>query len=144
MIRVETDPDFLNNIANQSAVRHWVDFRGVSDPMDFTPACERYSVTGLIVLSNGEDAFSCFEMTGDQEFQGHTFFGETCRGKRAIETGKEMLGWLFERGAKKVWGATAMTNARARWFNRQLGFKSVGFDDYEVEGPVEIFEMVKH
>jgi len=141
MIRVEKDPDFLNRIANQSAVKPWVDFRDEDTPMDFTPACERYSLTGLVVVSNGEDAFACFDMTGVNEFQGHTFFGETCRGRKAIETAKEMIAWMFARGAKRIWGATAMTNTKARWFNRQVGFKSIGYDDYEKEGRVELFEV---
>ena len=144
MIRRETSPDFLNAIANQASVRAWTDYRGEEAPMDFTPACGRSTETGMVVLSNGEDAFACFVMTGDQDFQSHTFFGETCRGRKAVETGREMVEWMLSHGAKRLWGATPVNNAKARWFNRQIGAKVIGHDEYEVEGPVEIFEIVRH
>lgn len=144
MIRRETDANFLNSIANHPAVRPWVDYRGVDDPMDFTPACDRIAITGVVVLSNGEDAFACFEMTGEQEYQGHTFFGDSCRGRKAIETGKEIVSYMFDHGAQRLWGATPIGNVQARWFNRQIGFHSIGTDEFEVEGPVEIFEMRAH
>lgn len=144
MIRVETDPSFLNRIANSQAVRPWVDYRGVDEPMDFTPACARYSETGVVILSNGEDAFACFEMTGEQEFEGHTFFDASCRGRKAIDTGKEMLGWMMDRGARRIWGATPLNNRKARVFNRMLGMKACGFDKGQDGGDVEIFEMVEH
>ncbi len=121
-----------------------MDYRGVSEPMDFAPLAERSTRTGIVTVSNGEDAFGLFVMTDDTEFQGHTFFGETCRGRKAVDTGKEMLGWMFDRGATRVWGGTPLDNRKARWFNRMIGMKAVGFDEHEKEGVVEIFEVVKH
>ena len=144
MIQRCHDTQFMNSIANQRAVRPFVDYRGSDSPMDFAPLAERCTKTGIVSISNGEDAFALFVMTGETEYQVHTFFGESCRGRKAIETGREMVEWLFERGAERIWGATPLTNRQARWFNRQVGGRAIGRDEYEVEGDVEIFEIVKH
>lgn len=49
-----------------------------------------------------------------------------------------MLDHMQQR-ASLVWGATPIANRAARWFNRQLGGRSVGFDHFDAEGEVEIF-----
>ena len=145
-IRRETDTKLIDKIANSPAVRPFVVYH--DHECDWTPAIEH-----CVVLSNGEDAIGIFERTpnlheiyqryrwGLRLYQGHTLFDETCRGKKAIQTGREMLAHILENYGDVIWGATPMKNARARWFNRQLGMKSIGFDEYEVEGPVEIFAI---
>jgi hypothetical protein len=135
MIRREMDADLANQIASSPAVRPNVCYH--DDEIDLWPA-----VRGCCVLSNGEDAVAIFEQTEPGRWQSHTMFAETCRGKRAVETGKEMVAWMFnQRGVDVLWGATPMKNKPARWFNRQLGAVVIGHDDYEAEGPVEIFEI---
>lgn len=139
MIRLETDPDLVNRIANQPSVRPFI--RPDGGEMDWAPAlAHRPSVTGIVVLSNGEDAVAVFEATaigaGQQVFRMDTMFAATCRGRRAIDTGKEMLAWMFAHGATIIWGATPRVNRAARWFNRQIGGYSTGGDEL-----VETFEM---
>ena len=104
--------------------------------VDFAPA-----VDACILLSNGTDALAAFEETAPREWQMHSFFLPSCRGRKAIDTAKEMLAWMIPARADRVWGGTPLTNKAARWFNRQIGGASIGFDEFEVEGPVEIFEM---
>lgn len=141
MIRLETRPAFINHICNSDDVRPWIDYRpAMSVEMDFTEACDPES--GIVFLSNDEDALGCFCLTGPREYQVHTFFGAMCRGRKAIQTAKEMVAWMMPTYCDCLWGATPLANRKARWFNRQCGFNVVGYDVYEAEGPVEIVERV--
>lgn len=136
MIRHEQDVDFINRIANSDAVRPFI--RPDGQDMDFAPAVGRPTQTGVVFLSNGEDAVAAFEITADRIYQSHTMFGPTCRGRRAIETAREMVAWMFDHGADVVWGSTPRANKAARWFNRQIGAYVIGGDDED-----ELFEIRK-
>lgn len=142
MIGPERDPNFINRIANSAAVRPFVDYRGVDTPLDLTPAIGRPAEVGIVWLSNAEDAVVAFAQTGEREYQAHVFFDGSCRGKRAIETAKEMVEWMSPH-ADRLWGAIPMRNRAARWFGRKVGFKHEAFDEYEAEGPVEILAKVR-
>lgn len=137
-VRRETDPEFVNRIANSDSVRPFIRPDGAF--MDWSQVVALPSTqTGVVVLSNGEDAVAAFEMTAPGIFQSHTLFSETCRGRKAIETGREMVAWMFDHGADIVWGATPRDNAKARWFNRQIGAHPTPNSDDEDE----IFEIRK-
>lgn len=140
-IRRERDDFLLRLIADDPAVRPFICYH--DNDIDWTPALERAS--GVVILSNGSDAIGVFELTGEnetgQEFQTHTMFGPTCRGKRALQAGRDMLAWMFSRNCSRIWGRTPVSNHRARMFNRLCGAVSIGFDEGSVEGPVEIFEV---
>jgi hypothetical protein len=141
VIRIERDPDFINAIANHPSVQPYIREDGA--PTDWTPVVkDRFSVSGIVVLSNGEDAVGAFEATAIeppfQAYQMHTLFAATCRGRKAIDTAKAMLAWMFAHGATLIWGATPRKNRAARWFNRQIGGRVTGGDDEE---DVEFFEL---
>ncbi len=136
-IRRETDARLINQLANAPDVAPFVNYG--AGTMDFAPALA--SDANVIVLSNGKDAVAAFERTAPRRWQSHTLFGPTCRGRTAIDTGRAMVAWMLDRCADVLWGATAIKNRKARWFNRQIGAVVVGHDAYEVEGPVEIFEI---
>ena len=102
--------------------------------MDWAPALD-----ACVVLSNGEDAVGVFEPTGIRLYQVHTLFGESCRGRRALEVGRAMIDFMIPDYADAIWGATPIANRAARWFNRQLGARVIGQDVYEAEGAVELF-----
>lgn len=138
-MRRETNPEFVNRIANSDGVRPFI--RPDGEFMDWSDLVSLPSTqTGVVVLSNGEDAVAAFEMTAPGIFQSHTLFGETCRGRKAIDTGREMVAWMFEHGANVVWGSTPRDNAKARWFNRQIGAHPLPSSD-EAD---EIFEIRKN
>jgi len=134
MIRRETDAALANKIASHPAVRQNVCHH--DDDIDFAPA-----VDACILLSNGEDALCAFEETAPREWQMHSFFLPSCRGRKAIDTAKEMLAWIIPEHGSRVWGGTPIGNRAARWFNRQIGGTSIGFDVFDADGPVELFEM---
>lgn len=134
MIRRETRADLVNAVANSAAVRPFVCFH--EEEADWTPAVQSER---CIVLSNGEDAVAAFELTSPRFYQAHLLFGETCRGARALEAARSMIAWLIPAHADALWGASALSNLKARWFVRQLGARTMGQEAFEVEGDVEIF-----
>jgi hypothetical protein len=135
MIRRETDARLINLISNSEGVRGAICYR--DGPMDWTPAL---AADDIVILSNGQDAVAVFAQTEPRRWQSHTMFSTTCRGKRAVETGRAMVEHMRPM-ADVLWGATPVKNCAARWFNRQLGAMPIRRDQYEAEGEVEIFEI---
>lgn len=133
MIRRETDAGLINAISNSDGVRSAICYQ--DGPMDWTPAIGN---DDIMILSNGQDACAVFAQTEPRQWQSHTIFAPTCRGKRAVETGREMVAYMRPH-ADILWGATPVKNCAARWFNRQLGAMPIRLDHFEAEGEVEIF-----
>jgi len=124
------DAELANRIVNQDGVREFFHVSG--DPVDLTPAVEpRSGITGIIALTDGDDALALFEMTHDGVFQSHTLFGPTVRGRRAVDTGRAMVQYMFDHGAKVVWGATPRDNRKALWFNSAIGARRLPTTDDE-------------
>lgn len=140
MIRRETDEELINRIANDPAILPHFDL-GRTGALDFLPCI--LSPDDYIVLSNGEDAAAMFEWSAPGVWEGHTMFLPSCRGRRAVKTGKAMLAWMFENGAEMIWGQTPTILRHVRWFNRQIGFSLAGIGFHHVSGEVERFVMRK-
>lgn len=136
-VRLERDAGLINRLANLSTVHPFIAYHG--QPLDWSAAFPAEN-TGVVVLSNGDDACAVFASTADRVWQGHTIFAPTCRGRRAIDAGKAIIAWM-QPHADLIWGATPIENRAARWFNRQIGGCAVGFDNYDAEGAVEIFNF---
>ena len=134
-IRREREAALINRVANIATVHPAIAYHG--QPLDWSAAFPAEH-TGVVVLSNGDDACAVFASAADRVWQGHTIFAPTCRGRRAIETGKAIIAWMRPH-ADLIWGATPIHNTAARWFNRQIGGRSAGFDQYDTEGAVELF-----
>jgi len=81
---------------------------------------------------------ACFAWRGPQIYEGHSFF--RVRGKDALKAGRECLALLDYR---MVWGNTPEANRAARWFNRKLGFKSLGMVHDPYWGACEQFVLEK-
>jgi hypothetical protein len=87
-----------------------------------------------------------FHWRGPGIFEAHSFY--LVRGREALERGREAVRRMFaEYEAEKIWRATPVENRRARWFNRQLGFRSLGENRFPDpgygSGQCELFEMRK-
>lgn len=109
------------------------DGKSYADPAEIL--ADQHSV---LLFDEGGGQF--FHWKGPGIFEAHSFY--LVRGREAIERGREAVARMFsEFGAEKVWRATPIENRRARWFNRQLGFRSLG--EIELYGPCELFERVK-
>jgi hypothetical protein len=78
-----------------------------------------------------------FAWRGPGIYEGHSFF--RVRGREALKAGRECLGMIE---ARMIWGATPLENNAARWFNRQLGFTSLGMIDTP-DGRCELFTLEK-
>ena len=137
MIQREVDAGRINRVANSNGVRDGVCYHDAR--MDWSAAFPPHQ-TGIIVLSDGQDACGVFAMTADRVWQVHTLFGAACRGRQAIEAGRGMIEWMRPH-ADIIWGATPVRNCAARWFNRQLGAMPIRREIYEAEGEVEVFEL---
>jgi len=131
MVRRETDISLINRIANDDDVRPFI--RPDGEPLDFAPfEGKRIGETGVVILSNGEDAVALFEITAPRIYQAHTLFAPTCRGRRAIDTAREMVAHMFGHGADVVWGVVARANRRAVLFHRLIGASVIGGDEEDV------------
>ena len=104
-----------------------------------SPAVGRSTQTGIVWLSNGEDALVSFVQTADRDYQAHLFFDSTCRGRKALQAAREMLDWI-KPFADMVWGAIPVGHKAALWFARRLGFQDAGESDFE-EGRVALVRM---
>ena len=73
----------------------------------------------------------------------HNMFKASCRGRKALDAGRDLLGWFSLRHpGKSLFAETPLWNRKARWFNRQIGFHSTGFRDHPIVGQVECFERL--
>ncbi|WP_426262995.1 hypothetical protein [Sphingomonas sp. PWP1-2] len=119
-ITATRDAALINRIANSDGVREFV---AADDRlMDWTPLIARpFEETGAVVLTNGADAVAAFTYTAPSIFQAHLLFAKTCRGRKAIDTARAMLKWMFDNGATIVWGAAPRANRKVGIFGRLIG-----------------------
>jgi hypothetical protein len=134
-----SDAAAINRIANHPAVLPYFDL-GKRGALDFAPcvASDDYRV-----LMCGTDAAALFEWSAPGVWEGHTMFLPTCRGRRAVEAGKALCGWMFDHGADMLWGNTPSIHRHIGWFNRRIGFEPAGIGLHPVLGEVERFVMRK-
>jgi hypothetical protein len=116
-----TDPALMYRIANSDGVREFVGIE-VDGQQDWNAlATTPPEQSGVFCITDGDDALGIASVTVPGVVQGHWLFGRSCRGKRAIATGKAMIAWLHDHGQAIVWGNTPRSNRKAIWFNRMLG-----------------------
>ncbi len=89
-----------------------------------------------IILVEGEN-IGLFAWRGPGIYEGHVHF--TARGRKAVRLGRKMLD---EVDAKMIWGLTPTEYKNVRWFNRQIGFSSLGVIETP-EGLRELFILEK-
>lgn len=133
------DPTVLNRIANLPEVKPYFGHVEEGDIYfdELASAPDDYTL-----LCNGEDAGAIFEWSGPGIWQSHYLFARSCRGRRAIEECRRMIGWMFEQEkACLLWGQTPIANRPARWLNRQIGAISHGIRNHHISGPCELFTV---
>lgn len=113
VVRREKSVELVNRIANHPSV--WKVVARHGQPIDWSPA-----LNGCIILTNGEDAAQVYERTDERDWQVVTMFCDTCRGKRALETAREMREYMLP-WADLVFGSIPDNLPHAKWFYRQLG-----------------------
>jgi len=96
----------------------------------------------ILLFDEGGGQF--FHWKGPGIYEAHSFY--LVRGRQALAKGREAIRLMFEEyGAEKLWRAPPIENRPARWFNRQLGFRSLGVVQmpliYSDTGICELFEM---
>lgn len=130
MIRRVYDASEIDWLLNDPAIRPTIGGEGHLSVFDLI-ADERNVF--LVEDDNG----AAFLWRGPGVFEGHSFF--RARGREAIRIGQRMLGSM-EGQACLVWGATPAKLKAARWFNRQIGFRSLGMIETPDLGWCELFE----
>lgn len=116
VIRRERDASLVNRITNDPAVLPFIARHG--NLIDWGSA-----VRGCCILSNGSDAVAVFGQETERAWLMTTIFAPTCRGRRALETGKAMRDWMIPRYADFIFGPVPNTFRHAIWFYRQMGAK---------------------
>lgn len=119
MIRRTLDPTLINRISNESAIRTVLARHG--GPLKWDDV-----MRGCVVLTNDEDAVQVYEQTADRDWQVVTIFGETCRGRRALEVGREMRSYMLPL-SDLIFGSVPNNLPHAQWFYRQMGGERVPF-----------------
>lgn len=125
-------------ILNHPAVRSTI---GIGDE-DADPTELLADQNNVILFDEGGGQL--FHWKGPGIYEAHSFY--LVRGKDALARGREAIRLMFEEyGAEKLWRAPPVENRPARWFNRQLGFQSLGIVQmpliYSATGVCELFEM---
>jgi hypothetical protein len=130
MIRRVYDASEIDYLLNDPAIRPTIGGEGVLSAFDLI-ADERN-----VFLVDGENG-AAFLWRGPGVFEGHSFF--KARGREAIELGKQILASMGGQ-ASLIWGATPARLRNVRWFNRQIGFRSLGMIETPDLGRCELFE----
>jgi hypothetical protein len=126
------DAEQVNELINEPSIRPTVGGEGALEAT--TLLADRRNVC---LLAEGGGAM--FRWTGPGVYEGHSFF--RVRGKEALSLGRAMIACMgLNYGATLIWGLTPTDNKAARWFNRKLGFRSLG-PMQSPDGWGELFEM---
>lgn len=137
MIVRASDAVFHNIIANHPEVKPTICYAdGYADFAPLLAHPDQY-----VLLHDGRGAASIFEWSAPGVWQGHSMFLPQSRGKEGIQSAREMLDWMFDHGARMLWGQTPLDNRAAQMFNRLIGFKSKGTGVHHVSGPVRYFVL---
>lgn len=131
------DIEIINQIFNATEV---APFHNLNPELfyDFTDSVNDEKF--IYLLNDTNDAMSMWENKGDDLYEGHTMFLNTCRGKSAIKTGKEMMMFMKEElNITNVYGHTPISNLAARKFSKMIGFESHGLTKNGC-GVVEVFK----
>ena len=135
MIVRATDASLHNYIANHPEVKPTISY--TEDYADFSELFEHPDT--YVLLSDGIGAASIFEWSAPGVWQGHSMFLPESRGKQGLAAGRAMIDWMFDYGARMIWGQTPLDNRAAKMFNRLIGAKPNGTGVHHVAGPVQYF-----
>lgn len=119
----------VNELLNHPSVRPTIGGEGVLDASKLINDARNR-------IFFDERGGSGFAWRGPGIYEGHSFF--LVRGRGALTAGQECLALLNYR---MVWGLTPEGNRPARWFNRKLGFDSLGMMDTPDQGRCELFML---
>lgn len=139
MIRAATskDVEIVNAIFNAPEVMEW-SYMDRSKTYDMSSILD--NVKYIVLVNETNNAMTIWEDHNDGKCEGHSMFMNSCRGKLAIETGKQMIRFMKDLGFKELLGRTPINNKAARRFSRMIGFKSDGLTQVPGVGICELFE----
>lgn len=125
------DVPALAELLNDPLIRPTIGGEGELDPTDIIS--DRRNICFF-----DQRGGAVFAWRGPGIYEGHSFF--RVRGREAIRLGSSLIHMMADGyQARMIWGATPLDNRAARWFNRQLGFQSLGEIDMPESGLCELF-----
>ena len=130
------DAVLANSFANDPDILPWCGYPAGTTHVDVS---DKVANPDLVFVTDGIGAMICFER--DQgEWQFHSMFRRSCRGRKAIDMALAMFRWLADReGAGRIFGVCPINNRAVTWFCRQLGMVLVGTSQHPTIGSVQIF-----
>jgi hypothetical protein len=136
MMKRYLDPVQINKIINQPSIH------GKGKLLDCKILVE--NLRNFFIMSEYGGFY--FNWSAPDIFEGHTFILPHGRGKIALQMAKETFDYMFNQGAKMIWGQTPVSNLAARKFNRLIGMESKGIEKAHIvpgRNPeeVEVFTM---
>jgi len=130
MIYRTRDAALHNLIVNKPEVRRTFGIY-INDPRPIT-FDEHAQRDDYFLLTNGKNACAIMDMVSPAVYDGHSLFDPACRGRDAIEQGREIIAWMWKNTqAQIIVGKTPAQNRAARMFNRWVGFTSDGTGTFE-------------
>ncbi len=131
------DLSLANSFANDPDILPWCGYPAGTTHVD---VADKVANPDLIFVTDGIGAMICFERERD-EWQFHSMFRKSCRGRKAIAAATRMFRWLaINMGAQRIFGVCPIENRAVIWFCRQLGMSLVGETEHPTVGRVQIFE----
>ncbi len=134
MISRANDAALLNVIGNDPRVRPQLGGEGT---LDFTGFLT--DPRNVALIGPGGAAF--FEWSGPGIYQVHIMFQPGFRGRKALDTVSEMLGWMEAHGARTFWAQPPIINRPVQLFSRLMGFADMGPGHHPMIGPVRYFML---
>lgn len=133
MIWRQFNASSLNRIANDPDVRPMMGGQG---DMDFTG----FLADRRNIALQSDGGCGLFDWSGPGIYQMHTMWMPEARGKKARSLIGDMVAAMFDaHGARLIWAQTPMGHRPVRMLARLCGFKSEGFGEHMLIGPVEYF-----
>lgn len=123
----------IADLLNDPAIRPTVGGEGYLDPTSTLTDTRNFCLFS-------HEGGAMFAWRGPGVYEGHSFC--RVRGRQALDLIGKTLEMMWDNGARMIWGLTPLDNKAARWFSRQLGFKSLG-EMQTPEGKCELFVMEK-
>lgn len=124
------DAETVNDLINDPTIRPTIGGEGALDAAKLLD-----DVRNICLMADGGGAL--FRWSGPGVFEGHSFF--RVRGREAISLGRAILAQMQDH-ASLIYGLTPWELKNVRWFNRRIGFASLG-EMTTPEGRHELFEM---
>lgn len=135
----EATAEEVNAVANHPEVYPMLVIGAIhpQGPLDYEETCDHHTVTAL---TNGGGFCAIFKWTSPGCYEVHVMATPEARGAGMMASSREMLAYMKNRGARRVWGQPSLYNRAAQTFVRRMGLRYQGTGHEPIIGDVAYFE----